>query len=342
MSLPIGQVIGLLSDNLRLRGSVFPIPSRRVTGWARGLDLPQGGPTVLYTGQMYQLIPYIETAVGLMERVATTPLASLTGLGRRANRVVNLTGLAIHPSAATRAPYDEVLRDIATLLRQAGVEFGYLYAEDHYSGALAHDLGLDAEVARHARMVTAMFRRRGVTEVITVDPHTTHLLRSVYPTLVDGYDLRVRSYLEVLAERLPDADNLLGEDVALHDSCVLARYEGIIDEPRTLLARAGLTVREPANTKAMTWCCGGPVEALYPAKARASAERRVAQLRQAAGSGVTMCPLCLVNLRKGANGTLPVQDISHYLRRAYPHHQQLVARQATGRLSTGTAGRPAS
>ena len=27
------------------------------------------------------------------------------------------------------------------------------------------------------------------------------MLRSVYPRLVDGYDLRVRNYLEVLAER---------------------------------------------------------------------------------------------------------------------------------------------
>jgi len=123
---------------------------------------------------------------------------------------------------------------------------------------------------------------------------------------------------------------------------VLARYEQIIDEPRTLLTRAGLTVREPANTKAMTWCCGGPVEALYPAKARASAERRVAQLRQVAGTGVTMCPLCLVSLRKGANGTLPVQDISHYLRRAYPDHQRLVSRQAADLLSTVPDDRPAS
>ena len=41
MSLPIGQVIGLLSDNLRLRGSVFPIPSRRVTGWSRGSTCPK-------------------------------------------------------------------------------------------------------------------------------------------------------------------------------------------------------------------------------------------------------------------------------------------------------------
>jgi Fe-S oxidoreductase len=322
MSLPIQQVLGLLSDNLRKRGSVFPIPTRRVTGWAKGLNIPSTGDTMLYTGQMYQLVPYIETAVGLMERLGNTPLAPLTGLGRQVNRVVNLTGLAIHPSAAARAPYEGVLRDVVALLREAGVKFGYLYADDRYSGALAHDLGLDQEVADHARWVVAGLRRRGVREVITVDPHTTHLLRVVYPKLVSGYDLRVRNYLELLAERLgppSSADPADQTAVAIHDSCVLARYEAITDQPRQLLTTAGFTVREPANTREQTWCCGGPVEALYPDKALATARRRIAQLRQVAPAGVTMCPLCLVNLRKGAAGSdpWPVSDISGYLRRAY-------------------------
>lgn len=52
-----------------------------------------------------------------------------------------------------------------------------------------------------ADRVAAMFRARGVREVITIDPHTTTMLRTGYPKLVPGYDVRVRSYLEVLAER---------------------------------------------------------------------------------------------------------------------------------------------
>ncbi|MBT8228467.1 MAG: (Fe-S)-binding protein [Dactylosporangium sp.] len=317
MPLPIGDVIGILSDNLRLRGSVLPIPPKKATRWARGLGLPRGGATVLYTGQMYQLIPYIELAVRAMERVESTPLAALAPLGRRVNRLLNLTPLALRPLARTRAPYDRVLGDIAHLLRQAGVGFGYLYDDDLYSGALAYDLGLDEVVARHAHRVVEAFRRNGVSKIITVDPHTTTMLRTVYPTLVDGFDLRVRSYLEVLAERLPPADAPLGQRLALHDSCVLARAEGVVEQPRALLAQAGVTVCEPAATGRLTWCCGGPVEALYPARARATAARRVEQLRAVAPAGVTMCPLCLVNLRKAAADELPLRDISQVLREAH-------------------------
>ena len=316
MALPARDVTGLLADNLRLRGSVLPVPARRATRWARRLELPRGGETVLYTGMMYQLIPYIERLVALEQRIGDSPLARLSGLARRANRLVNGIALVARPPAAERAAWDQVPANVARLLRRAGVEFGYLYEEDLYAGALAWDLGADEAVAGHARRVAAIFRARGVREVITVDPHTTTMLRTVYPKLVPGYDVRVRSYLEVLAERgLPVAAPLRGA-VVIHDSCVYARAENVIQAPRELLAAAGLTVGEPENTRKQTWCCGGPAEALYPAKAAAVAARRAGQLRAVAPDCVTMCPICLINLRKAAGGTMRVRDISDYLAQA--------------------------
>jgi len=81
MPLPTGDVIGILADNLRLRGSVLPIPKRNATRWARGLNLPRGGETVLYTGQMYQLIPYIEGLVKTEQRLGDSPVSRLTWAG---------------------------------------------------------------------------------------------------------------------------------------------------------------------------------------------------------------------------------------------------------------------
>ena len=313
MPLPTGDVIGILGDNLRLRGSVLPIPKRNATRWARGLNLPRGGETVLYTGQMYQLIPYIEGLVRTEQRLGDSPLARLTGLGRRINRIVNVSAFLAHPSAHEREEYDRVPRTVAQLLRRARVEFGCLYEDDLYSGALAHDLGLDEVVAEHARRVYDVFGKHGVRTVITIDPHTTNMLRSVYPTLVDGYDVQVRSYLEVLAGSANGSTRTLAGDVALHDSCVFARYENVVDEPRALLARTGLTIREPANTGRLTWCCGGPAESLYPDKALATATKRVEQLHAVAPEAVTMCPICLVNLTKAAGGRMRFRDISQIL-----------------------------
>lgn len=317
MPLSTGDVVGMLADNLRLRGSVLPIPARNVTRWARGLGLPTGGETVLYTGQMYQLVPYIEALVKVEQRAANSPLARFTGLGWRINRLVPVTRFMARPPARARAPYEKILRNVAALLSQAGVEFGYLYRDDLYSGALAYDMGADEVVAEHARRVQSIFVRHGVKKVITVDPHTTNMLRSVYPKLVDGYDVQVSSYLEVLARADLTVRQPQRAELTLHDSCVFARYENVVDQPRALLAKAGVTIREPASTGVLTWCCGGPVESLYPEAAQANAKRRVAELRQAAPAGVTMCPLCLVNLGKAAGDTMRFTDISEYLRRAY-------------------------
>ena len=317
MPLPTGDVIGILADNLRLRKSVLPIPARVATKWTEGLGLPRGGETVLYTGMMYQLIPYIEGLVKVEQRLGDSWLARWTGFGRKVNRIINVSAFMARPSAAERASYDQIPINVVHLLRQAGVEFGALYEDDLYSGALAHDLGADAVLAEHARRVNAVFEKHGVKTVITIDPHTTNMLRSVYPKVLDNYDVEVRSYLEVLAEKGLAAQHLLSGEVALHDSCVFARYEGIVQEPRKLLAAAGVTIRDPENTGRQTWCCGGPIESLYPAKAAANAAKRVEQLRAAAPDGVTMCPMCFVNLSNAAGDTMHFKDISQYLREAY-------------------------
>ncbi|MCE5253729.1 MAG: (Fe-S)-binding protein [Actinomycetia bacterium] len=317
MPLPTGDVIGILADNLRLRKSVLPISTRNATRWARGLDLPHGGETVIYTGLMYQLIPYIEGLVKAETRLADSPLARLTPLGRRLNRVVNISAFMARPSAGMKALYDQVPINVARLLRQAGVEFGYLYKDDLYTGALAHDLGADEVVLEHARRVHGVLKKHGVKTAITLDPHTTNMLRSVYPKLLSDFDVQVKTYLEVLAEKEPIPRTALSGELVIHDSCVFSRYENIVDEPRTLLVATGMKIKEPEKSGRMTWCCGGPVESLYPDKAHANAQKRVEQLRAAGSEVVTMCPMCYVNLSGAAPEGVVFNDISHYLYRAF-------------------------
>lgn len=329
MALATADVVGILGDNLRLRGSVLPIPNRRAVHWTRGLELRRGGATVLYTGQMYQLVPYIERLVAAEQQLADSPLARFTGLGRRVNRIVNVSAFMGRPSRTERERSEEAPRRVVALLRGAGVEPGCLFEDDLYSGTLAYDLGLDELVAAHARRVQAVLRRHGVRTAITIDPHTTHMLRTIYPTLLDGWDVDVRSYLEVLAGALAPADALTAAPfaspppapvsgsgaaaVALHDSCVYARHEGVVEEPRRLLAAAGVAVLEPEQAGKFTWCCGGPAEALFPERALATAQQRVAQLRAVSSECVTMCPLCLVNLSKAADGAVRFRDIAEVL-----------------------------
>jgi len=316
MSVPIGSTLGILGDNLRKRGSALPLSRRVATAWAKGLDLPRGGETVLYTGQMWQMVPAINAMsrqLGKYEGRGTR----LFGFARSMNKVVNLTPFLARTTPSERTAYNERLRNIVRLLRAAGVEFGYLYEKDLYPGTLAYDEGLTQGFVAHARRVARTLRESGAKRLITVDPHTTNILRSVYPKVVDGFDLSVRSYLEVLADRTLTATEPLHESVTMHDSCVYARYEGVVEQPRLLLARGGVDIVEPELSGSMTFCCGGPLETLFPGKSTEIARKRVEQLSACRPNLVTAFPLCLANLQRVAPTGVEVRDISDYLVRAY-------------------------
>lgn len=326
MSLPTKHVLGILVTNLLKRKSVIKLPPRVTTRWSRGLGIPRGGDTILYTGHMYQLIPSISALAVRMASFEDSWITRFFGLGRFANRFANLARFMARPDPRETRQYNSILRNIALLLRATGVEFGYLYEDEMYSGALVHDEGVDDAFQQHAHRVYETFQRHNVKFVITVDPHTTNMLRSVYPKYINGYAIEVRSYLEILVERITKAPRRLDLDVTIHDSCVYARYEDVVSEPRHLLRQAGATIVEPEYAGKLTHCCGGPIESFFPGKAQEIARTRLKQLTAAGGAIVAMCPICLVNLKHAAqDGNGAVRDISEYLVEAYREEYQPAA-----------------
>jgi Fe-S oxidoreductase len=275
-----------------------------------------GGKTIVYTGLMYQLMPSMIALGKLLSRLEDSRLVRLFGLGRILNRYLDtsrFTPLLVRKT--DQGTFDGILRNIADSLREAGVDFGYLYDRELYAGALAHDEGLCDAFKRQAIRVRELLWQNGVKRVITVDPHTTHILRSVFPRALGENGVEVRSYLEVLAEGVVNGPKGREETVAIHDSCVYARHEDVVEEPRRLLNEVGVTVREPEYRGKMTFCCGGPIESLFPSKARDIAGRRMDQLGALSHNVVTMCPICLVNLSEaGEEREMTVTDISAWLK----------------------------
>lgn len=317
MPVPIKSTLGILADNLRKRGSALPLSKRARSAWAQGLNLPRGGETVLYTGQMWQMVPAINAMSHQLAKYEHARSGWLFGFARSMNKLVNLTPFLARTTSKDRQEYNDRLRNIARLLTAAGVQFGYLYEDDLYAGALAHDEGLDAAFARHATRVYRTLKANGVKRVITVDPHTTNMLRTNFPKIVPGFDIGVRSYLEVLGEARLRPVRKLNRTATIHDSCVYARYEGVLEQPRRLLADGGLTLSEPELSGKLTFCCGGPLETLFPGKSAEIARQRIGQLGAVDHQVVTACPLCLANLRRVAPPEVHVQDISDLLSEAY-------------------------
>lgn len=314
MALPRKAILGILADNLSLRNSVLPLSDRAATQWSHSLNISRGGNTVLYTGHMYQLMPFIGAMAKRMKAFENSWITHLMNYGRLINRIINLSPFIARATNKEKRAYNSILRSIALLLMEADVQFGYLYEDELYSGALIYDQGIDRVFINHARLVQKMFKDHGVKKVITVDPHTTNMLRHVYPEVLGSFDLEVQSYIEVLAERSLNIGQKLEGQVMVHDSCVYARYEGIIEQPRDLLNRIGMTVKSPELSGALTYCCGGPIESLFPSRAQAIATKRAEQLMSDGCRVVAMCPICLLNLKHAAGQNhAEIKDISEYL-----------------------------
>ncbi|MFZ7125357.1 MAG: (Fe-S)-binding protein [Desulfobacterales bacterium] len=301
------DIIDLIAANVDRTRNPFGIPKRMVNTWWKSAGLNRQGDTLLFTGLMYQFVPYIEKSTAYLARFEDSPWADYLRYGRYVPSRMAGAGLAAITPKAEKSKFNRILNDIAAVLTRSGVDFFYDPDLDEYSGVLLYDLGDQEGFERHARWLAAKFRRNGIRRLITVDPHTTYALKELYPEIT-GLELEVHPYFELLKLRSHNGRR----QVTLHDPCFYGRYLKVSDMPSRLLADLGVECMPVRNAGLFTHCCGGPAESISPRLAGEVTARRMEDLRSNDATIVAMCPICLANLRKaGAN----VEDLSSVIAR---------------------------
>jgi Fe-S oxidoreductase len=301
------DIIELIADNVKKTRNPFGAPNRLINRWWKKASLPREGDALLFTGLMYQSVPYIEGTTRYLERYEDTPAARYVGFGRYVPKSLVGLGFAFMVSRQEKKRCNAILHDIAGILTRSGVDFGYRPELDFYSGIVLYDLGdLDAFVD-HARFVARILKDNGVDKLITVDPHTTYALKVLYPKYT-GESFTVKTYFELV--------NFTGDNghtrITLHDPCIYGRYLELADVPRRVLEKLGIECVAVRNAGQFTNCCGGPAESISPKLSREIAGRRIAELQAADAPIVAMCPICMANLRKGG---VEAEDLSTVIAR---------------------------
>lgn len=316
MPLPLKDVLNLIVKFDEQYGIPFPSSKEFIYKWAESLNIPRDKKVALYTGALYQLTPHMKALTKYLEMLEKTEQAApLLKLGGMFGDVVGKMLIKV-PEEEINKQY-EILRNIVEVLREANVDFGYLYENDGYSGALLYDLGLDDAFAAHARKEYNRLKSAGVDTLITIDPHTTYIMREVYKKYVKDFDLKVVNYLELLAKSNVKPKNVIADEIVIHDPCYYSRYLGIVEEPRTLLKNGGLKIMEPQKTKSLTNCCGAPIESVAPELSKSVAKMRMDELVSAGKKIVVMCPMCYLSLSKVKPDGVELIDISSYLKKIY-------------------------
>ena len=311
----VDKIIGL-RRNLVLEDSHFPQELNTAFRNMEGVGNPWGQPPATRT----------DWTKGLPFDVPT--MASLAAAGR-------LGELEVMYWVGCAAAFDErnrkVARAFATCLDAAGVSFAILGQEETCTGDPARRMGNDYvyQMLAAANIETLDRYQMRQHTIVTACPHCFNTIGNEYGQL--GGDFRIVHHSvflkELIAEgRLPLGPDggLAGRSVTLHDSCYMARYNGVIAEPRELLRSVpGLELREMERSGRQSFCCGAGGGRMWMEETRGTrinAERTSQALATGAEIVATECPFCMTMLKDGlaadasnAGGGVSALDISELL-----------------------------
>ena len=325
--IPVGHIY--IRESVLERGNIFGVAEDK-SAWAKNLNLPRKADYTFFAGCGYQLMRYARgmmTAVRSAERMGLG-MGKVIGISKTFRRFgITLPDITAKITAVGKEdPYTKVLTSTVNVLRKLGVDLGYLYEDEPCCGSPIYYSGFVDDYIENAQRNYELFTSLGVSKIIGIIPACTASLKNLYPQFVKDYDIEVKHFIEVVAERLRETSikPKLKERMTItyHDPCQLSRYLGITKEPREVISRIeGLELREPEPDKTGEWstCCGGGggMEVSFPELCDRLAVKRVKELL-ATGAPViaTSCPACMMQLLRGINkvkANVKVVDLAEIL-----------------------------
>ncbi len=289
----VDKIVGL-RRNLVLEESRFPA---ELAGAFRGME-GQGNPW----GQPAS--GRLDWTKGLPFEVPTVASMAASPGGLDELEVLYWVGCA--------AAFDErnkrVARAFATCLAAAGVRFAVLGQEESCTGDPARRMGNDYVFQILASGNVETLNRYGMGErtIVTACPHCFNTIGNEYGQLGGSFRIVHHSvYLQgLLADgRLRVADEGPTSSVTFHDSCYMARYNGVIAAPRDVLGSVpGVELVEMEKSGRNTFCCGAGGGRMWMEETRGTrinAERTRQALETGASTVATSCPFCMVMMKDG-------------------------------------------
>ncbi len=144
-------------------------------------------------------------------------------------------------------------------------------------------------------------------------------------------DVTIMSVAEYLTEKLQALPKLTNKKpVYYHDPCHLARYSGVIEEPRLVLSRIA-ELRDFEWSHEDSECCGGAglLPKTDPKTADSMARRRMREVAHRGGGTIVMaCATCTYMLRSNVPSGVKVRDLAAFVADALEDAE----REAAGEL----------
>jgi Fe-S oxidoreductase len=214
----------------------------------------------------------------------------------------------------------KIAQSMASILHAAGVKWAVLGQQEKCTGDAARRTGNEYLFAQLAAENTETLNGIAPKLIVTTCPHCLHTIKNEYPEFGGKYTVRHHTeFIDGLIKSGKLKLNAAADGAATyHDPCYLGRHNQVFDQPRQVIASAGVNLKEPTRTRSNSFCCGAGGGQFWkteePGRERVTANR----WRELKGTGAktvaTGCPFCMRMFTEEAaqeeTGAPAIQDIA--------------------------------
>jgi Fe-S oxidoreductase len=215
----------------------------------------------------------------------------------------------------------EVVRAVATILNQTGTSFAVLGDAESCTGDSARRAGNEYLFYEMAQGNIEVLNEAGADKkrIVTSCPHCFSTIGKEYGEFGGHYD--VFHHTQLIADMVGKGKLKLNgnslENVTYHDPCYLGRHNGVVEEPREALKKAGMTLLEMDRHGTNSFCCGAGGAQYWKEEEHGSAAVNMTRFAEAEATGATTvavgCPFCATMLgdaNREKGGKLQVKDVA--------------------------------
>jgi Fe-S oxidoreductase/nitrate reductase gamma subunit len=224
----------------------------------------------------------------------------------------------------------KVTQTFATLLQQAGVDFGILYDGESNAGNDVRRVGEEGLYEVLASANIAALQGASFKTIVTTDPHSYNTIRNEYPDFGGKYEIQhYTSFLrQLFADGKLKVERPVKRRATFHDPCHLGRFNKGYEAPRELLKLLGCELVEMGRSRDNSFCCGaggGRIWIPDPVGTEKPAQNRIREAAAIPGLEVYVvsCPKDLTMFEDalkttGNEGKFVVKELIELIREAVP------------------------
>lgn len=212
------------------------------------------------------------------------------------------------PGCLTKGIFPELMNNYKEIFNKLRIDFILLSEQESCCGIPIINGGYKKDARKLAKKNFELFKKNRITKIITNCPSCYHAFKSIYPTLVRDWNIEVEHATVTILKALEKKKiRFKGNEekpiVTYHDSCHLARFSKITEEPRKVIELLGGELREFKLNRNNAMCCGagGGVRSNFPEIAKKAASIRTKSAPKDSKNIISACSLCYANLKSATD-----------------------------------------